>query len=615
MKIRRFIIMLFCFVISASLLAKPSKSDIYRLAGNFERKGEYAKAESLYVDLFNSEPNNYNYFSRYKHSLLLQQKYEDIKILLEDRHEKNQHDLYTRLELSVLYYTLGDKQEAKKHWEYIFSQKNSRMQSSYGNTIYNKVLEYRLGGSFYEIVDELRRITNKSNFLVSYNFSTSFRFMNWDQSVDEILHIIKNDPADLKYVRPHLFLQDSESAIYEKALSKLSSVKGPEAQILMSDINLHIENYNAALMNLSTMNEDPLIQNALEKLAKTLIDEEEFDLSYTASKRALDFNKSATINLNMRFLMAESLKGKFEKNNRKQTLIPKPFVSMFTHLPIQSFEPSDIALIEDAYNLYDSLSYARGKIAERSILNLIDIEQIVYQDIDAALNRSLKILTEISIENRVSLLGKIANLYMAKGDIESARDFINTAPETYSLMVHEEDKLLVTALHIAILSAESDSLAEKGQIVLSLLAKDDPLYNDVLNYMAFISVLAKDSTNHENWQKAERGLIQQDLAKAAGIYLSMLQGQTEAKFVIALRYLDCIQAMKDENAERIFWENHYEELQNVEIPDYFMLAYADFLEKSPKSEEAVEIYENFLLFHQESMYIEQVRSHLRKIKH
>ncbi|MFA6618965.1 MAG: hypothetical protein WCT23_07860 [Candidatus Neomarinimicrobiota bacterium] len=615
MRIRQLVLMLLCFSMSSILFADLSNSNLYRLAGNFERKGEYAKAESLYVHLFDAEPGNYNYFSRYKSSLLFQQKYDDIKILLEERFNKNQRDIYTEIELSIVYYVLDEKRKAIKHWQHIFSGKNSRMHRSYANNLYSKVLEYRLGGSFYKIVDELRTITNKNNFLVNYNFSTAFRFRNWDQAIDEILHIIRNNPTDLKYVRQYLFLQDPESLLYEKALSKLSSVQEAEALILMSDINLHIENYKAALMNLSTMNENTLIQSALEKLAHTLIDEEAFDLSYAAAKRAFDYSKSTSTDMNMRFIMAESLKGKFEKNNRVHTLIPKPFVSTFTQLPILSFEASDIALIEDAYSFYDSLSYSRGKIAESSTLKLIDIEHIIYQDIDAALKRALTILPEISIENRVTLLGKIANLHMAKGDIERARDFIETAPETFSLMVHEEDRLLATLLHVSVLSSESDSLAEQSDLLLSLLEKDDPLYNDILNYMAFISVFSKDSINYENWQEAERELVQQDLAEAAGIYFAMLQSQTEAKFVIALRYLDCVQAMKDKEAERIFWDDYYEELQNIEMSDYFMLAYADFLEKSQKGEKAAEIYEKFLLFHQESMYIQQVRSHLRKIKH
>lgn len=614
MKLRTMVIVIICLSVSGLFAAKQNEREKYQLASNFERSGQYAKAESLYVDLFNSNPDNYNYFSSYKNALILQRKYDKIKPLLEARYNKNQRDQYTRLELSVVCFALGEKKEAKKHWEYLFSPKFSQMHRSYSNSIYNKVLEYHIGSSFYEIVDELRKITNKSKLLVMYNFPTSLRFRNWEQAIDEILHIIKNDPIDLKYVRPYLFLQDPDSDLYQNALKRLSHVKQAEAQILMSDINLHIKDYEAALENLSTMNEDPMIQSTLEKLARTLIDKEEYDLSYTAAKRALDYGRNPLINENMHFLMAESLRGKFEKNNRIETLIPKPFASKITDLPMQSFEASDIVLIENAYAIYDSLSFGSGKISEKATLKQIEIEQRVYQDIDAALQRALKILPKISIENRVSLLEEIAKLYMAKGDIENAHDFISIAPKKYSLMVHEEDRLLVTELHTSILYGEIDSLTKKMQIVLSLLTRDDPMYNDVLNYMAFISVMAKDSTNHKNWQKAERELMQQNSAKAAEIYLSLLQGETDAKFVYALRYLDCLQVMKDEEAERSFWEKNYSELKGIEMSDYFMLAYAGFLENIKKSEKAVEIYEEFLLSYQESMYLEKVRNYLRQIK-
>jgi len=40
------------------------QQDNYRKAIVFEKTGEYSKAESLYVDLYSDNPDNFNYFIR-----------------------------------------------------------------------------------------------------------------------------------------------------------------------------------------------------------------------------------------------------------------------------------------------------------------------------------------------------------------------------------------------------------------------------------------------------------------------------------------------------------------------------------------------------------------------
>jgi hypothetical protein len=47
--------------------------------------------------------------------------------------------------------------------------------------------------------------------------------------------------------------------------------------------------------------------------------------------------------------------------------------------------------------------------------------------------------------------------------------------------------------------------------------------------------------------------------------------------------------------------------------DYFMLKYAEFLEKNQKVKNAIEIYEEFLVSYHESMYFETIRTYLRQL--
>ncbi len=602
-------------LLSANFLfaASQKERESYRLAGTYERKGEYAKAESLYVELYRLYPSNYNYYNRYKSILIQQRKFKEILPLLERRYQDNKNDQYLRIELSVLLYTLDDKKKAQSHWEALFSKNTVKFHSSYANAIYSKVLEYRQGSSFYEIVNELRKISRKPDLLVRYNFSIALRYRNWDQAIDEINHIIDRNPSNLKYVRNDLFKQDPNSILFFKSIDVLSKSKQVEAKVLLSDIYVYIGDYDLALKSLSKLNEDPQIQSALSNLANTLLRKQEYTLSYDAADRAFRYSRSVIQSSYMIFIKAEALMGQFRKNNQHEMLVPRPFASSFSELPLKAFEDRDVELIEEAYAIYDSLSYGKLDINEKALLALIDIDMSIYQDIDKAMQRALNAINTISIKNREKLLERMVKLYLAKGDLESAQAFISNATEAYSLMVHEEDKLLVWQLYAEVVSGKTDSLSKKVNAILSLLSPTDERYNDILNYSALIMVMAKDSVNREQWQEAELELAKQDPAAAAELYKHLITLNSGAKFVYVLRYLDFLRAFKDMDLERGFWGNMLSEMSELEMADYFYLAYADFLERDKKSEKAIEIYEKFLLSYQDSMYFERVREYMRQL--
>ena len=179
-------------------------------------------------------------------------------------------------------------------------------------------------------------------------------------------------------------------------------------------------------------------------------------------------------------------------------------------------------------------------------------------------------------------------------------------------MVHEEDQLLPQAFYISVLSGDRDSLNQRVMQVLAVLPKDDPLYNDVLSYAALVTIVSKDSINYNAWLNAERLLLQNKIASAAKVYKNLLDRRSSALHIYALRYLDCLNGLNDNENEAKFWKDHYENLLETEMGDYFMIRYAEFLEKMQKFQLSIEIFEKYLLSYQESMYYENIREYVRQ---
>ncbi len=588
------------------------QQDNYRKAIVFEKTGEYSKAESLYVDLYSDNPDNFNYFTRYKNMLIQQRKFELLFPVIQKRVEKRQFDKYIKLELAVLYYTLGKQPDAKKIYRSIFNKQSKSMWNSYANNVYYDMIEYGQGSNCYQVINTLRDITGNRELLVRYSFVTSLRYRNWDDAVKEIIVILESNPTNLRYVRSDLFRYDPLSALYQRAINELSEVDNTQGKELLSEIYIHLSDYKAAFNVLSRDKSDKSMHEVMLKFANRMFKRSEFDISHQAAKWTEENIGNENNKIAMALLAARSREQMFYKLIQEPKLVFVPYASVFTDIKFKSFNSEEVALIESAYLDYDSLSVFSGIHGQMASMRHAGISYRIYQDFDKALEEYLALADNINMGLLRDVLSRISELYMAKGEYEKAVTFIEHAGTKYRLMVHEEDQLLPRSFLATIMAGNLDSLTQRAMNVLAMLPKDDPLYNDVLSFTGFINIVAQDTLYRVSWLEGERYLFKNNLAQAQEIFKELLDKDSPAKAIYALRYLDCINTLNDKDAESLFWDKYYQILLRTDMADYFMIQYAVYHEKMQKYEIASEIFEKYLLSYQESMYYERIREYIRQ---
>ena len=588
------------------------QQDNYRKAIVFEKTGEYSKAESLYVDLYSNNPDNFNYFTRYKNMLIQQRKFELLLPVIQERVEKRQFDKYIKLELAVLYYTLDKQSDAKKIYRSIFNKQSKSMWNSYANNVYHDVIEYGQGSNCYQVTNTLRDITGNRELLVRYSFVTSLRYRNWDDAVKEIIVILESNPTNLRYVRSDLFRYDPLSALYQRAINELSEVDNTQGKELLSEIYIHLSDYKSAFNVLSRDKSDKSMHGAMLKFANRMFKRSEFDISHQAAKWTEENIGNENNKIAMALLAARSREQMFYKLIQEPKLVFVPYASVFTDIKFKSFNSEEAALIESAYLDYDSLSVFPGIHGQMASMRHAGISYRIYQDFDKALEEYLVLADNINMGLLRDVLSRISELYMAKGEYEKAVTFIEHAGTKYRLMVHEEDQLLPQSFLATIMAGNLDSLTQRAMNVLAMLPKDDPLYNDVLSFTGFINIVAQDTLYRVSWLEGERYLLKNNLAQAQEIFKELLDKDSPAKAIYALRYLDCINTLNDKDAESLFWDKYYQILLRTDMADYFMIQYAVYHEKMQKYEIASEIFEKYLLSYQESMYYERIREYIRQ---
>ena len=608
-----YIIAALCFL---SLLFGQSQTaqGEYRQAYAYEKNGEYEKAESLYKALHESYPDHYNYFTHYKLVLSKQKKFNILIPLLEKRIKRRSYDHYLRLELGVLYYAVQQEDKARETWNLVFKEKSISMCKNYANYIYQDIMEYGLGNTFHAMIRELRELTGISDLLVQYYFLTCMRYQDWEHAAKEIKTIIKTQPNNLRYVRQTFFNETPESPLYNLVLEKITDIDSDPARMFLSEIYTYLNDHYSAYKVLSTYPEREEMQKAMITFANRMYKKAEYDISLTAAEWVVFHNQNIMISSTMALLAAQSIEQQFYQYKKSLSFIPMPFSSTFTNIRYSSYDMRYASLIENALQRYDSLLLAPEPINHIARFHRAEITYLVFHDYDRVFSEYMELAENRIPQLHLDILRRIADVYTARGQYQEAVDFLRTAGERYHLMVHEEDRLLPHILYTSLLADEGDSLYGKTVQVLALLPEDDPLYNDILSYAGFISEPVRDTLRYENWLQAERLLVQNKISQASEIFYLLLQKDSPAVAFYGVRYLDCIRLLGNSEAEKHFWDIHYERMINSYHGDFFMIRYAEFLERKMKNlKKAIEIYEKYLLSYQESMYYESIRQYVREL--
>ncbi|MDZ7796600.1 MAG: hypothetical protein U5N56_05970 [Candidatus Marinimicrobia bacterium] len=613
---RLFTTFIVVLAVSISLLAAetPSDRNKYRMAFEHEKNGEYHKAEQIYEDLYESSPGNFNYFSRYKQVLAKQRKFEEMIPLLEKRIKDRSHDQYFRLELGLLFYADDQKDKARKNWSFVFRGKTKGQQSNYANYIYRHVLEYGLGPQLYAIVLDLRRITGSEDLLVQHLFTVCVHYRDWEHAADEVRHIAETRPQDLRFVRPALFKQPADSPLYDRIVGRIGNIDTIPVKIFLSEVYTHIEKYEVAFDILNEKPQDPEMQKALAEFAGRMFKKNAYSYSFKAAEQLAERSPDPEIKTEMELLAARSHEERFYRHEKKHTFIPGPYSSVFTDIRFRSYDMGYAGEIEKALRTYDSLAAGPPPVSNIAAFRRAEILYLVYHDFDSALETYIDLSATCPEQLKIQVLSRISDLYISRGEYHKAREFIQNAGERYRLMVHEEDRLMPQALYTTFLSGEMDSLKIRIEQTLALLPEKDVLYNDILNFAGFIFEGMKDSLNRNEWLRAERMLTQNHISGALELFNSLLQKRSPALALYGMRFLDCIRLLNEEEREEEFWENYYETLIDTEAGDFFMLRYAEFMEKTNNLKKAVSLYEKYLLSYRESMYYETIREYVRDIK-
>lgn len=606
-------VIFFLFVALSLLHAQQeSENERYRRAYELERRADYETAEELYRELYESNPQNYNYYTRYKYVLNRQRKFTLLIPLLEEYSARRAYDIYLRLELGVIYYAAERREDARNTWQELFRGKSTALRKNYATYVYQNVNEYGLNAILAQVIEELRQLTDMPELLTRYALINHLNFRQWDKAAEELRLLIEKQPDELRYVQGTLFSLDPGLPLFQYIPPALEGLESNATLNFLSEFYLYLNDADAAVDVLArdTLNNE--LSRSMAALARRLHQSGNYSPALRAAEHVMRYGDKVTLVPAMALLTARVQMDAFLEHEKKASRIPPPYPSRLNEFPFPAYESGYAHLAEDARERLEALLNAPRPISDAARYYHAELLFRVYQDIDAALQAFLELAAAGYETHKNEILARIADCYQARGEFLRARDFLANAGTEYRLMVHEEDRLAPYLLKADFLAEAADSIYPQALRVLALLQEKDPLYNEVVSFTAFVSQALRDTLYKDLWLEAERLVMRNKIAEAAALYRRLLTAQSPGMPLYAMRWLECQNRIAATETEAEFWNDYGATLRGGTAGDYFTLRYAEFLEKIQNYEKAVEIYEEYLLSYQESMYYEMIRQDMRE---
>ena len=603
-------------IISTSFLFGQYMSSI-KTAKMHELNKNWDSAISIYLDIINKYPNNYQAIKNLKNIYKISHRYSEGIDFLKYSINKNSRDIKSIIELGEFYYLNEEILEAKKTWnEGLNNHKNNK---SFYRILLSTYEKYSLDKEIFNLLKKGRSEFDNS-FLAQEMGNYFQRRKIFDLALDEyILTLLNNSGSGSSISRKILMMSDDADAknIIEIKLLESSS-KYPK--ILLPILANHYFKHNEYINSYNTYVEwaNMGFFNAQKWLnyAKNLRKEKSFKLSIDAYQFALKQNlKNNEIGealLGLANTFEEQI-NPVEDNN----LIPYFYNDNIFFS--DSFELSSELSTENLKSslaIYDSVvvSIPESYLMAEAQFRLGEIQFKIIEDFDKAINlyhSSLSNNPHLELKKKNIL--RIADVLIAKGNDKNSIAFLDSVYKKYPFP-QIKNKLIETHLF----TGNPDTALVLLNKVFSEISSTNDSFNDLMEVRDMInfyySEVDEDEKNvFKEFLKIEYLLKQRKIYEANQKLEFVINNNKNSKLTPTLLLRRALILLKTKQYDLALIEIN--QLEKSNLADKCIILSGQIYEQIFKdNKKAMEYYMRIINNYSDSIYFEPIRYHIRKIK-
>lgn len=514
----------------------------YRMAVQYEQRGQAERALKLYRDIFNRNPRNHNYYTRYANQLFKQELYSELEMVIHRYLESKPRNETALIDLGKLYYLRGDTTLAQQYWQENWEKRN--YSQSYMRLLFNCLISLKEYDQAEDIIRQVREHYHRPDLFAIELANFQMMRQNYLESAEEFLLFGRQNPRNSRYISNRILQFPLDSALFYSVDSLIrmeisDSRKSPELHTLRADLLFRYKHYQEAIKEVLTV--ESLKKYRGEDILNMALDLQnvgEFNLAEQVYMTIIGDMKFRNIIPKALLGLADA----FEKE-----VFADNFYSPFDYFYRGNFffKPeytygvdADNVHLRQAFSIYDSMlvTFSHSDYMAEVLIRLGELRYRVLQDIDGAARFYSDAMNSTRNAGLKGLcLTRLVDLRIAKGDLAGARNYI----EMNSLISESlEKELALRKLLILYYSAELDSIPIYVNDVLGLLGINDPYFNDVIEFQNFTDQFISNENREaaHDFLRSELLIRQNKLSEAQRVLIYLLENYPDSEVCIPARY-------------------------------------------------------------------------------
>ncbi len=601
------------FVLFSGLCSAQLNNDLsnfYMLGQNYEQAGELEKAKSIYEDLYKKQPDNYQIFDALNRIYLLLKEYNLSVQIINDQIKSSPDNISLYGMLGTTYYLMGDENKAFQTWDNAL--KNSTPNAANYRAFANYAIQMRTFDKAIEYLKKGEEISDDPKYF-SYDLANIYAItMQYKDAAKEYCAILSNDPKQIDAVQNRILSYVNKPEALKSTIEVFENFSGNDQNLSFDHIlgRLYIENksYKEAFDIYKQIDSKSKIHGAeLYNFAELVYDEAQYSIAADAYNYILDNYPDSPFAPRAKLGYAKTLEAgltvKDTLDNWKQF-----------HF-INSEKSGDEEKVISAY-LDLIKTYPNSEVGYEAYLHAGRIRLYRQNDLAGA----EKYFNKVIEETPSSKFGAAA--YAEMGKISLLNGNLDSAEMNYSNIINNtrlsQESRNYAAFQLSKINFYKCNF-EKARKILDPIFNDlkDNSANDAIEFSFILNISFKDSADLVIFSSAEFLAEQQKFKEAADKYKIIISNPQAflLKGICQLRQAEMELALNNYDKSLNLLQNIADEGEKNIYADKALYLIGKIYQFSlNETNKAVEVYEKLLEKFPNSLYLDEVRNEIIKLR-
>lgn len=604
-----------CFIlfITASVLYCQYPNDDnnrYLLGENYEQSGYPDKAKEIYEDLYRRNSSNPEYFNSLNRIYILLKQYDASIKLLEQKLSINTQDINIYGLLGSTYYVMGNETKAFSVWD---DGLNKLPQNQlYYRLMANYAIERR---AFDKAIDFLKRGKRISDnpLLFAFDLANLYSLtMQYKEAAEEYLSIVLMNPEQYQVVQNGLLSYINKVDALQKTIYVFEKKRDDDninLSYLLASLYMQGKMYEKAYGIYSEI-DSKLKSKGIEllKFAQDLYNDHQYELGAKIFSDIIDRYPSSPIISSAKLGYAKTLEANLDSDKNGETDW-KPFSFNKTG------DPKKVNEIIASFNEIVKI-YPNSEPANEALFRIGYLKNNRLIDFEGAKEIFNKLIKDAPNSNfAIKSYEELGDIYLQEGNLEKSREMFQKLLQNNNIPGEEKN---YARYKEAKLSFYEGNFAIGRELLNNIIRSyKDNNSNDALELALLLNTMVNDSSNLVIFASAELLSEQRKFNQAREKYLII--SQNPQVFVLQnlskLRMAEIDLALDNYDSSMKLLQEVTDEKEKNIYSDKALYLQGKIYEFAKKDNpKAIEIYESLLAKFPNSIYLDDAREAINKLK-